>query len=45
MGLTPHPAKFVKKYFDLAGEMERAVRSFADEVATGAFPAPEHSYR
>ncbi|WP_031167692.1 3-methyl-2-oxobutanoate hydroxymethyltransferase [Streptosporangium roseum] len=45
MGLTPHPAKFVKKYFDLAGEMDRAVRDFADEVTTGAFPAPEHSYR
>ncbi|MER5325139.1 3-methyl-2-oxobutanoate hydroxymethyltransferase [Streptosporangium roseum] len=44
MGLTPHPAKFVKKYFDLAGEMDRAVRDFADEVTTGAFPAPEHSY-
>nr|WP_214416347.1 3-methyl-2-oxobutanoate hydroxymethyltransferase [Sphaerisporangium fuscum] len=45
MGLTPHPAKFVKKYFDLAGEMDHAVRAFADEVVSGAFPAPEHSYR
>lgn len=45
MGLTSHPAKFVKKYFDLAGEMDRAVRAFADEVTTGAFPTPEHSYR
>ncbi|MFF0246592.1 3-methyl-2-oxobutanoate hydroxymethyltransferase [Streptosporangium sandarakinum] len=44
MGLTPHPAKFVKKYFDLAGEMDRAVRAFADEVVGGAFPAAEHSY-
>ncbi|GAA0824522.1 3-methyl-2-oxobutanoate hydroxymethyltransferase [Streptosporangium amethystogenes subsp. fukuiense] len=44
MGLTASPAKFVKKYFDLAHEMDRAVRSFADEVSTGAFPAPEHSY-
>ncbi|WP_067183737.1 3-methyl-2-oxobutanoate hydroxymethyltransferase [Microtetraspora niveoalba] len=44
MGLTPRPAKFVKKYFDLAGEMERAVRAYADEVVSGAFPAPEHSY-
>ncbi|MEV6984626.1 3-methyl-2-oxobutanoate hydroxymethyltransferase [Sphaerisporangium sp. NPDC051017] len=45
MGLTQHPAKFVKKYFDLAGEMDHAVRAFADEVVSGAFPAPEHSYR
>lgn len=44
MGLTPHPAKFVKKYSDLAAEMGRATRAFADEVASGAFPGPEHSY-
>ncbi|MCC5578901.1 3-methyl-2-oxobutanoate hydroxymethyltransferase [Microtetraspora sp. AC03309] len=44
MGLTPRPAKFVKKYFDLAGEMDRAVRAYADEVVSGVFPAPEHSY-
>ncbi|TMR10717.1 3-methyl-2-oxobutanoate hydroxymethyltransferase [Nonomuraea turkmeniaca] len=44
MGLTPRPAKFVKRYADLAADMDRAVRAFADEVASGAFPAPEHSY-
>ncbi|MCF6476408.1 3-methyl-2-oxobutanoate hydroxymethyltransferase [Nonomuraea sp. MG754425] len=44
MGLTPRPAKFVKQYSDLAGEMERAVRAYADDVVSGAFPAPEHSY-
>ncbi|MFF3664533.1 3-methyl-2-oxobutanoate hydroxymethyltransferase [Microtetraspora malaysiensis] len=44
MGLTPRPAKFVKKYFDLAGEMSQAVRAYADEVVSGVFPAPEHSY-
>src|SRR5690606_2372736 len=45
MGLTPHPPKFVKKYADLAGEMSRAVRAFADDVVSGAFPTAEHSYR
>ncbi|MEV0379656.1 3-methyl-2-oxobutanoate hydroxymethyltransferase [Nonomuraea sp. NPDC050643] len=45
MGLTPHPAKFVKRYADLAADMDRAVRAFADDVTTGAFPAPEHTYR
>jgi 3-methyl-2-oxobutanoate hydroxymethyltransferase len=45
MGLTRQPAKFVKKYSDLAGDMDRAVRDFAVEVASGAFPGPEHSYR
>ncbi|MBF8189857.1 3-methyl-2-oxobutanoate hydroxymethyltransferase [Nonomuraea sp. K274] len=44
MGLTPRPAKFVKRYSDLAAEMDRAVRAFADDVTSGAFPAPEHTY-
>ncbi|MEV0993561.1 3-methyl-2-oxobutanoate hydroxymethyltransferase [Nonomuraea sp. NPDC050202] len=44
MGLTPRPARFVKRYSDLAGEMDRAVRAFADDVASGAFPAAEHTY-
>ncbi|TMR93230.1 3-methyl-2-oxobutanoate hydroxymethyltransferase [Nonomuraea basaltis] len=44
MGLTPHPAKFVKRYSDLAAEMDRAVRAFAADVTSGAFPAPEHTY-
>ncbi|WP_327583380.1 3-methyl-2-oxobutanoate hydroxymethyltransferase [Nonomuraea sp. NBC_00507] len=44
MGLTPRPAKFVKRYADLTADMDRAVRAFADEVASGAFPGPEHTY-
>lgn len=44
MGLTPGPARFVKQYADLTGLMDRAVRAFADEVRTGVFPAPEHTY-
>ncbi|SEG85413.1 3-methyl-2-oxobutanoate hydroxymethyltransferase [Nonomuraea solani] len=44
MGLTPRPAKFVKRYSDLATEMDRAVRAFADDVTSGAFPASEHTY-
>ncbi|MFI7223995.1 3-methyl-2-oxobutanoate hydroxymethyltransferase [Nonomuraea angiospora] len=44
MGLTPRPARFVKRYADLAAEMDRAVRAFAADVTTGAFPAAEHTY-
>lgn len=44
MGLTPHPAKFVKRYANLAAEMDRAVRAFAQDVTTGAFPTAEHAY-
>jgi 3-methyl-2-oxobutanoate hydroxymethyltransferase len=45
MGLTPRPAGFVKQYADLAGDLDRAARAFADDVISGAFPAPEHTYR
>ncbi|HEX2315492.1 MAG TPA: 3-methyl-2-oxobutanoate hydroxymethyltransferase [Thermomonospora sp.] len=44
-GLTPRTAKFVKKYADVGAVLGEAARSFAEEVAGGAFPAPEHSYR
>jgi 3-methyl-2-oxobutanoate hydroxymethyltransferase len=36
--------KFVKPYANLREEITRAVRSFADEVETGAFPDADHSY-
>jgi 3-methyl-2-oxobutanoate hydroxymethyltransferase len=36
--------RFVKKYADLRGELLRAAREYADDVRTGTFPAPEHSF-
>jgi 3-methyl-2-oxobutanoate hydroxymethyltransferase len=42
--LEGHTAKFVKRYADLHGEALRAVRAYADEVRSGAFPGPEHTY-
>src|SRR5689334_6227511 len=44
-GLTPHTAKFVKKYADVAGVLGTAARAFADEVVVGQFPDADHSYR
>jgi 3-methyl-2-oxobutanoate hydroxymethyltransferase len=44
-GLTPHTAKFVKKYADIGGVLREAAQSFAADVESGAFPAPEHAYR
>lgn len=38
-------AKFVKVYADLRTAAIDGVRSYADEVRDGAYPAPEHSYR
>ncbi len=38
-------AKFVKQYADVRGEMLKGLRTYADEVRAGKFPAdPEHSY-
>ncbi|WP_448640137.1 3-methyl-2-oxobutanoate hydroxymethyltransferase [Geodermatophilus sp. URMC 63] len=36
--------RFVKKYADLRGELLHAAREYADEVRSGAFPGPEHSF-
>lgn len=41
-GFTP---KFVKRYAAVGDLMKDAFRAYADEVARGVFPAPEHSYQ
>ena len=44
-GLREGPLpRFVKKYADLRSELQGAVAAFADEVRTGTYPGPEHSY-
>lgn len=44
-GLTPgRTAKFVRKYADLHGVLLGAVREWADDVVSGAYPAAEHTY-
>ncbi|RCV51655.1 3-methyl-2-oxobutanoate hydroxymethyltransferase [Marinitenerispora sediminis] len=43
-GLSPRVAKFVKTYANLADTLADAARSYAEEVVSGAFPDPEHSY-
>jgi 3-methyl-2-oxobutanoate hydroxymethyltransferase len=45
LGLTEgEPPKFAKAYVNLADEMARAVRTFAQEVEAGTFPDAAHSY-
>jgi 3-methyl-2-oxobutanoate hydroxymethyltransferase len=44
-GLTPRTAKFVKKYADVSGVLRDAAQAFAADVAGGAFPTEEFSYR
>lgn len=36
--------KHVKKFLDLGGAYEKAVRSYMEEVGTGVFPTPQHSF-
>jgi 3-methyl-2-oxobutanoate hydroxymethyltransferase len=45
-GLSPGPGpRFVKRYADLRQVLGDAARAFAAEVASGAYPDEEHSYR
>jgi 3-methyl-2-oxobutanoate hydroxymethyltransferase len=37
-------AKFVKRFAAVGDELRRAATQYADEVASGAFPAEEHSF-
>ncbi len=44
-GLTSgKTARFVKRFGDVGSELHRAATQYANEVATGAFPAEEHSF-
>jgi 3-methyl-2-oxobutanoate hydroxymethyltransferase len=45
LGLTTGRApKFVKRYANLAEQITKAAQQYAQEVGSGAFPGPEHSY-
>ena len=37
-------AKFVRRYADLLDAMGEGIGQYADDVRSGAFPAPEHGY-
>lgn len=42
---TGRSPRFAKRYADLGGELARAAGTFAEEVRSRSFPAPEHSFR
>ncbi|HVM34974.1 MAG TPA: 3-methyl-2-oxobutanoate hydroxymethyltransferase [Actinomycetota bacterium] len=45
LGITPgRVPRFVKRYAEIGDGIGRAAREFAEEVANGAYPGPEHSY-
>src|SRR6201981_652941 len=37
-------ARFVKRFADVGAELSRGAKQYADEVASGVFPAEEHSF-
>jgi 3-methyl-2-oxobutanoate hydroxymethyltransferase len=40
-----HAARFVRRYGNLAAEMRAGFAAFAEDVRSGAYPAPEHTYK
>jgi 3-methyl-2-oxobutanoate hydroxymethyltransferase len=44
LGLSPRVPKFVKRYGDLGPGIEAAIKGYADEVRSRAFPGPDHVY-
>ena len=41
---TDFTPKFVKRYAGVAGEIEAAVKAYAEDVREGRFPGPEHCF-
>jgi 3-methyl-2-oxobutanoate hydroxymethyltransferase len=41
---TGRMAKFVRQYADLHGVLLEAARAYADDVRSGTFPGPEHTF-
>jgi 3-methyl-2-oxobutanoate hydroxymethyltransferase len=37
-------AKFVKQYADIRATLSDAAKAYADDVRSGSFPGPEHSF-
>lgn len=44
LGLNPHPPKFVREYAHLGDDIERAVKSYAEDVRARRFPGVENVY-
>ena len=44
LGLSPKVPKFVKRYGDLGPGIEAAIKGYADEVRSRAFPGPDQVY-
>jgi 3-methyl-2-oxobutanoate hydroxymethyltransferase len=45
LGLFERTPRFVKRYADMAGLIDGAARTYADEVRARAFPGPDQTYQ
>jgi 3-methyl-2-oxobutanoate hydroxymethyltransferase len=44
LGLTPRVPKFVKQFGQVGAAISQAIQSYAEDVRSGSFPGPEHTY-
>ena len=44
LGLNPNPPKFVRQYANMGPEIETAVKAYAADVRSRAFPGKENVY-
>lgn len=44
LGLSPRVPRFVKKFGKIGEAIDGAIRAYAEDVRTRAFPMPEHTY-
>jgi len=44
-GLSPRSPKFAKRYADIGSILRDAAAAYAADVASGAFPTEEYSYK
>jgi len=42
---TDFKPKFVKRFADLGATVSQAAAGYAEEVRSGAFPGPEHTFQ
>jgi len=45
LGISPRLPKFSKNFLPETGDVETALKTYAKEVRSGTFPAPEHSFK
>jgi 3-methyl-2-oxobutanoate hydroxymethyltransferase len=45
LGMTDHAPRFARRYAEVGSAVVDAVRRYVDDVRSGAFPSPEHTFK